>query len=161
MEQKQEKKTGDKVKRVMTERRIKELLERPPEVIAEFAHKLELEYNKHVREIEHLTLKNEKLQKRITELENAKKPTHKYSGYPVNQDYITKLHFILSRNKNNTTFEEIVNAFYLLEPDLDEKWRNPNKSISKIISRACKFGAILRQKIYGEYGNFVYSVINQ
>jgi hypothetical protein len=46
------------------------------------------------------------------------------------------------------TFDEIVEAFYMLEPDLDEQWRSPNKSISKIISSAVKFGVIERSKLY-------------
>jgi hypothetical protein len=97
-----------------------------------------------------------KLQKRTEELQKVKKPTDRYAGYPLKKDYIAKLKFILERNKREMTFDEIVEAFYLVETDLNEKWRNPNKSISKIISRAVRFGVVIREKKFGEYGGFVY-----
>lgn len=163
MSENEGKKPGDRVKETMAERRIEELLEHSQEKLAGYAQKLEYEYQKREREllkeIEKLESKNEKLQKRIEQLENEKKPTHKYSGYPANKDYIEKLLFILSSNKASMTFEEIVSAFYLLEPSLNDQWRNPNKSISKIISRAVGFGVIKRSKIYGEHGCFVYARI--
>lgn len=97
-------------------------------------------------------------QRKYEELENSIKTTSKYSGYNPNKDFIEKLLFILSRNEPRMTFEEIMEAFYTLEPNIDDRWREPNKSISKIISRACKFGAVLRQKKYGEHGDNVYSL---
>jgi hypothetical protein len=112
-------------------------------------------------EIKKLTNEKEKLKAKIIETENAKQPTHKYEGYPRNKDYIAKLLFILSKNETDMTFEDIVKAFYLMETDLNEKWRNPNKSISKIISRACKFQVVIRKTAYGNSGYYIYGLFKQ
>jgi hypothetical protein len=86
------------------------------------------------------------------------KPVNKYTGYPSNKDFIAKLQFILCQNSDPLSFEEILTAFCSLEPRLNYLWRNPRKSISKIISRACKFGVISRRKVFGAYGAFVYVI---
>ena len=117
------------------------------------------ELNKTFREIERLKYENEKLLKKMEDLENAQKPTHTYAGYPKHKDFIAKLLFILSKNKAEMTFDDIVKAFFLLENDLDEKWRSPNKSISKIISRACNFNMVIRKKVYGNNGYYVYGLL--
>lgn len=59
------------------------------------------------------------------------------------------------------SLDEIVEVFFQRETDLEEKWRNPKKSISKIISRAVRFGAVLRKRIYGEHGLYVYGKLNE
>jgi len=99
-----------------------------------------------------------KLENKIKELEESQKPLPKYSNYPYDKDYIAKLVFILSKSETVMTFEDIVNAFLQLETDLDEKWRNPRKSISKIISRACSFQVVCREKAYGYNGYYVYGL---
>jgi hypothetical protein len=118
------------------------------------------ELKKSLKEIKRLSYENERLKNKIEDLENQKKPNHKYEGYPINKDYIAKLLFILSKNDTEMTFEDIAAAFLFLENDLHEKWRNPNKSISKIISRAYNFQMITRKKMYGNNGVYVYGLKN-
>ncbi|HKC66772.1 MAG TPA: hypothetical protein VKG26_00945 [Bacteroidia bacterium] len=116
------------------------------------------ELKKVFREMKRLTVEKEKLKAKVEELGTPKQPVTKYEGYPRNKDYIAKLLFILSKNETDMTFEDIVKAFYLMESDLDERWRNPNKSISKIISRACNFQVVMRKKAYGNSGYYIYGM---
>jgi hypothetical protein len=117
------------------------------------------ELKKIFKEIKKLDYEKGRLHTKLEELENAKNPAYKYSGYPRDKDFISKLLFILTKNETAMTFEDIVNAFFQLETNLDEKWRNPNKSISKIISRACSFHAITRKKMYGNNGYYIYELL--
>jgi hypothetical protein len=121
------------------------------------------ELKKAFREIKKLSDEKEKLITKIEDLEKTKQPLHihKYDGYPINKDYVAKFLFILSKNETDMTFEDIVSAFYQMETDLDERWRNPNKSISKIISRACNFQVVTRKKAYGNSGCYIYGLISQ
>ena len=121
---------------------------------------LTTEIKKAFQEIKKLTDEKKKLSSKLDELEKLNKPVNKYADYPKDKDYIAKLLFILSKNETAMTFEDIANAFFKLEHDLNERWRNPNKSISKIISRACKFQVIKREKVYGNVGCYGYCLLD-
>jgi hypothetical protein len=128
------------------------------EFLLDFSIKVSKSLDWSVKQLKRLLQEKEKLIKRCEELEKINKSVNKYADYPRNRDLISKLQFILSKNGDPLPFDEIVAAFQLLEPDLNYFWRNPRKSISKIISRACKFGVIVRRKIFGSHGSFVYTI---
>lgn len=134
------------------------LKEKDPETLMELSLGLAQELRKTLRIIIRLEADKEKLELSIKGLQEAQKPAYKYAGYPGQKDFIAKLIFILSKNDQGMSFEDIVSAFFDLEPDLKDRWTNPAKSISKIISRACKFSVIDRRKAYGEHGYFAYSI---
>ena len=158
MDEKEQKETHYRVKSISNAQLRERIYALSKEKLLEFAYELSKAYYKQEKRIETLQDELEKLQKRIENLQKPKKPADKYAGYPMKKDYIAKLKFILERNKRAMSFEEIVEEFFQLESDLNERWRNPNKSISKIISRACRFGTILRSKAYGNHGYFTYNV---
>jgi len=150
--------TFNRAQKTIKELRMKELSQNTGDSLAQYAYELEKERDKQETIIKGLTKKIEKLTEKLQDLENSLKPTHKYEGYPKDKDFIGKLIFVLSKNTPGMSFEDITSAFTLLEPGLKDQWLNPNKSISKIISRACRFGVVLRAKLYGNNGQFVYSL---
>lgn len=145
-----------KARRILDSVRMSELLRFSAEVLAKHIISLEKELVRDEIEINSLLKKNQELEERIEKLEKPPDPMAMYNDYPKEKDFIGKLLFILSKNKGALTFEEIYEVFSALEPDLEDRWTNPGKSISKIISRACKFGVVSRAKIYGNYGNYNY-----
>jgi len=97
------------------------------------------------------------LQRKITDLESALSSTNKYDGYDSGWKQIRKVLFILKSNGSAMSSSEILDALLSLEPKFSDTWRNPKKSICRIIGRALKLGLLLKN----DCGNqFRYSLIN-
>lgn len=158
MEEKDKKQTHYRVESISNAQMREKISVLPKDRLLEFAYEAAKACNKHEKQLEKQQSEIDRLKKQIEELQKPKVPVDTYAGYPAKKDYIAKLRFILERNKRPMSFDEIAEAFFKLESDLDEKWRNPNKSISKIISRAVRFRVVNREKKYGGFGEYRYKI---
>ncbi len=120
-----------------------------------------------------LYYENEKLRNKIGDLEETiskykekqekKKSKAKeiviYDGY--NNDWVMaeKIVFLLKQNKKPMTSFQIIDQLLILEPKLNEKYKDKIKSISNFIYNTLKLGFIIRcDKSMG--GGYKYSLKN-
>ena len=54
------------------------------------------------------------------------------------------------------TYNDIKDAFLLLEPELRERWANVNRAITDLLAKACKYKVIVKSEIYGR--RYLYSL---
>jgi uncharacterized pyridoxamine 5'-phosphate oxidase family protein len=144
--------------KLLAEYRVKELMDKPKEVLAEYSMKLEHGVEKQERMIDSLTVEVERLKKKITDMQNAQLPSYKYQGYNKKDSWLEKIRFIITRNAALMNSSEIKNALLLLEPDLKERWANPDNYVSQVLYLASKHQAIARTKKYGVYGHYWYGI---
>lgn len=148
-------KPSNRAKNTLFEYRVRELMEKEKETLAKYSAKLEIEYKKLEKKYEGALKEIEKLK---AEKENAKKERNKYEGYDKSKELLEKIVFILKRNKAGMSFTEVKDTLLSLEPELKYRWGNPNKSITHLLSKGCKFAVLVRSHKFGSYGTFVYTV---
>ena len=131
-----------------------EWMQKDKEYIVKMLMKLKNEYESLFSLYQASQKKIERKNKFIEELRNGKKKDEilTFSGYDKQWTLVEKLVFILKQNKTRMNFKEINNTFLKLEPELKDKWSDPNKSISQILHNACKFKVIDKVKIRGGIG---------
>lgn len=154
-EGKDNKKPSSKAKSALFELRVKELMEKEKETLAKYSAKFEIEYDKLEKKHEAALKEIEKLRE---EKESPNKEQNKYEGYDKSKELLEKIIFILKRNKSGMSFAEVKDTLLTLEPELKYRWGNPNKSITHLLSKGCRFKVIVRLKKYGDAGNFVYNL---
>lgn len=113
------------------------------------------------RLIEMLGLKEHEiteLRRKVADLESVLNTNSKFEGYNCHWKQIQKILFILETDNAAMSSAEILKTLLFLEPKFADTWRNPKKSICRIIGRALKFGFIFKIKKRNE---FRYSLINK
>lgn len=154
-EDKADKKPSNRAKSTLFDLRVKELMEKDKETLAKYSAKLEIEYEKLEKKHETALKEIERLR---SEKESAKKERNKYEGYDKSKELLEKIIFILKRNKSGMSFIEVKDALLSLEPELKYRWGNPNKSVTHLLSKGCRYKVIIRSHKHGDYGNFVYNL---
>lgn len=96
------------------------------------------------------------LRKKVADLEGALILSKKYEGYNCGWKQIQKILFILESNGSAMSSSELLKALLALEPKFKDTWRNPQKSICRIIGRAIKHGLIIR---YSTHRGFKYDLL--
>jgi len=152
---KADKKPSNRAKSTLFDLRVKELMEKEKETLAKYSAKLEIEYEKQEKKYEAALKENEKLR---AEKESSKKEQYKYEGYDKSKELLEKIIFILKKNKSGMSFTEVKDTLLSLEPELKYRWGNPNKSITHLLSKGCRFKVLVRLKKYGDEGSFVYNL---
>ncbi|HWY34916.1 MAG TPA: hypothetical protein VNX68_09730, partial [Nitrosopumilaceae archaeon] len=149
----------------LKEQRIRELKELPLVTLCEFAYQLEIGWDKKNRTIEKLNSEIEKKNfiigerdKAIEDLKRKKNPAYKFEKYDKSKTGVEKIQFILECNNKGMSYNQIKDTLLLLEPELKEQWANVNRAVTDLLSKACKYGAIVKSKIYGNHGYYCYSL---
>lgn len=86
------------------------------------------------------------LRRKVADLESVLNTNSKYEGYNYKWKQIKKILFILETNNAAMSSAEILKTLLSLEPKFADTWRNPKKSICRIIGRATMFGLIVKRK---------------
>jgi hypothetical protein len=97
---------------------------------------------------------NQAQAERIRVLEAKAKRHSKYGGYDKSKPWVFKLCFILERNARPMTLKDIKTEFLLLEPDLNERWANPDHYLSQVLLIATSRKAVIKEKSTRERGYY-------
>jgi len=132
----------------------KELGAKGIEGLKEHVLLLEKKLEKATKRADDLEKDNEIQKQRIKELESANKPLFKYQGYDKSKGWVYKLCFILERNGQKMTLQEIKKVCLSLEPDLDDRWINIDHYLAQILYSASIRGAVIKTKSKTERGYY-------
>jgi len=157
-ENKPQERPSEKAQKILDEINLNKLLSKDREIVARMC----IDYDTQLREADKVISKLEKdierMERVIESLKNAQNSDFKYAGFDKSKTLIEKIRFVLERNKTNMTYQEIKDTLLSLNPELNERWGNANKAVTHLLSKACRYGAIVKSKIYGNHGYYCYRV---